>query len=97
MIEPQADVQRQPARGPLILGVRGRALVVALDVVAVADAVGRYAAVGEHVEPGRAVRLVLRADVAALDLGAELRARDVPNASAYRVSDTCTWLRLRSA
>ena len=57
---------------PLILGVGGRPPVVPLDVVAVRDAVVRHAVVLIQVEPGRTVRLVLVAHVAALDLGAEL-------------------------
>ena len=83
---------------PLVLHVRGRTVVVALDVVAVADLIGRNAAVGVACRsPAGPYGLILAADVAPLDLERRTSGSAVPNFSAYFVSATCTWLRLRSA
>ena len=72
VIQAQAEVQRQFPGGPLILNERGRALVVALDVVSVAVLIVRNPTVGVDVEAGRPEGLRDVADMTALDFEAEL-------------------------
>ena len=72
VVQSEPEVEGQLLQGPLVLHVERRPLVVGRLVVAVAHAVARHAAIHVGVVAGRTVGLVLRPDVAPLDLESEL-------------------------